>query len=302
LALVGEEAVVNRQKNNPLMKQEAKSEIDCIHLLQYIFNGALSFYQKIAPDGLKNTEYILFLHPSAEQQYEEYIRIRSNLNRLIKKAKKEEKKIEVSDFKQDDLADILEYEDFLYILGLSLWDVFSNNHEVLGEDNQIYDLGSFRGSARFIADFLNDHFPEKLTTKYDYLDFYMGTYAIEERGDLTPFYEYIFQKLKEYHCDWKYSFPQTYLIEPKEKFDNLNFISPPENYNPAQATHHQLGLTDEDNQIKKLKIKLESIFNEAYEEAKYQPLSPIVQAYRNVYGCLPEGHPQKEAQTKLSRQ
>jgi hypothetical protein len=276
------------------MKQEAKSKMDCIDLLKYIFNDASAFYQKIAPDGLKNTEYILFLHPSPEQQYEEYIRIRTNLDKLIKKEKKEDKKMEVSDFQQDDLAEISEHEDFLYILGLSLWDIFSNNHDVVGEDNQTYHLGSFRGSARFIADFLNDHLPEKLNTKYDYLDFYMGTYSIETRGDLSPFYEYIFQKLKEYNCDWIFSFPQTYLIEPKKIFDDPDEASHQEDYNAAQAARQQLGLTDEDKQIKKFKEMLESAYSEAYEEAKYKPVSPIVQAYRNVYGCLPEGHPQKE--------
>ena len=39
------------------------------------------------------------------------------------------------------------------LLGLCLWDVFSDNHQVIAADGRVVDLGSFRGSAGVIADF-----------------------------------------------------------------------------------------------------------------------------------------------------
>lgn len=270
-----------------------KTDEECIDILRFIFNDAEQFYKKIAPNGLKNTDLVLFLHPTAEQQYEEHIRLINNVNRLTKKSKqKEGEELKVSDFTQDDLTDISEDDEFLYILGLSTYDVFSNNHEVIGEDNRIYDFGSFRGSGGFIADFFNDNFPDN-SKKYDYMDFYMGTIWIRDRGTLTPFYEYIFQKLKELNCDWKYSFPRLHIINPKKIFDPLN-DGKVEDYSPEKALEKQIEQNEHDNQTKKFQEELDKIYYEEFEEAKYKPLSQIVQAYKTIYRQLPSGHPQKE--------
>ena len=269
-----------------------KTNNECIDILKFIFNNAEAFFNQIAPKGLKKSDLLFFLHPTPEQQYEEHIRIRENINRLTKKSKQEDRKAKISDFKQDDLSDISEYDEFLYVLGLSVYDIFSNNHEVIGNDNKIYDFGSLRGSGGFIADFFNDNCPDN-SKKYNYIDFYMGTIWIKERGDLTPIYEYIFRKLKDYRCDWKYSFPRMYLIGIQKSFDpsdedNLK------NYNPETAVQKELELTEKDKQTKKFQEELNKIYKEEYENAKYKPLCPMVQAYKNIYGQLPNGHPQKE--------
>jgi len=269
-----------------------KPDNECIDILRFILKDVVQFYNKIAPYGLKNTDLILFLHPTAEQQYEEHIRVRNNINRLTKKISQEDKEIKINDFKQDDLTKISEYNEFLYILGLSIYDIFSNNHEVIGNDNKIYDFGSLRGSGGFIADFFNDNFPDN-SLNYDYMDFYMGTIWINGRGNLIPFYEYIFQKLKDFHCESKYSFPRMNLIDPKKILETLvdNKI---EDYKPEKALQKHLELTEKDKQIKKFQDELDKIYYEEYEEAKYKPLSQLVQAYKNIYGQLPNGHPQKE--------
>jgi hypothetical protein len=212
------------------------------------------------------------------------IRMRDNINRLSKKSKQEDEKINISDFKQDDLTDISRYNEFLYILGLAIYDIFSNNHEVIGYDNKIYDFGSFRGSGQFIADFFKDNFPDN-SEKYDYMDFYMGTIWIKERGTLTSFYEYIFEKLKDLNCDWKYSFPRMHLIDLNKRFETSSDYKS-EDYKPDKALQKQLELTESDKQTKKFQEELDKIYNDEYEEAKYKPLSEVVQAYKismNIY-------------------
>lgn len=269
-----------------------KTDDECIEILRFIFKDAEQFYNKIAQNGLKNTDLVLFLRPTAEQQNEEHITLINNINRLTKKSKQKDEEVKISDFTQDDLTDISEYDEFFYILGLSTYDVFSNNHEVIGEDDRIYDLGSFRGSGGFIADYFNGSFPDN-SKKYDYIDFYMGTIWIKGRGTLTPFYEYIFQKLKEFNCDWKYSFPRLHLIDPKKIFDTSNDVKM-EDYAPEKALEKQLEQDEIDNRTKKFQEELKKIYHEEFEEAKYKPLSQIVQAYKTIYGQLPNGHPQKE--------
>ena len=268
-----------------------KQDDECIDILRFIFKDVERLYTNMAPNGLKNSDLVLFLHPSPEQQYKEHIRMRENINRLKKKINHEVEEKNISDFKQDDVRDIYEYDEFLYILGLSIYDIFSNNHEVIGDDNRIYDLGSFRGSGQLIADFLNSSFPNN-SRKYDYMDFYMGSIWIKGRGNLIPFYAYIFRKLKELNCDWKYSFPRMYAIDLKKIFETSD-DDKLEDYKPEEAIMKQFEITESDGQTKKFQEDLEKIYNEEYEEAKYKPLNQTVQAYKNIYGQLPIGHPQK---------
>ncbi len=118
-------------------------------------------------------------------------------------------------------------------MGLATYDIFSNNHKVIGSDGKIYDFGSFRGSGRFIADYFNETFDD-LSQEYNYMDFYMGTIGIQSRANLMPFYEFIFSKLKELNCDWNYFFPRLFLIDPKKAFESA-VDNNPENYDPEQA-------------------------------------------------------------------
>jgi hypothetical protein len=270
-----------------------KSDAECIDVLKFIFDGATDFYKEIAPNGWGHSEFVYFFHPTPQRKYEEYIRMRDNLNSLTKKKNVEEREIDPSEFKQDDLTGIAEWDEFQYLLGLCTYDIFSNNHEVIGADNKVFDIGSMRGAGRFIADFLNGQVQGTNSKEYDYIDFYMGTVWVSERGNLLPFYEYVFRKLKEYSCDWKYSFPRLFLVDPSEMVgskDNQNM----EDYKPEQAVQKELESSERQKETKKMRDELDKAYREEYDEAKYKPLEQLVQGYKNVYGVLPNGHPQKE--------
>lgn len=135
------------------------------------------------------------------------------------------------------------------LVGLCLWDVFSDNHEVMSDDGRWLHLGSARGSGGFLAEILNAQggpppppkpqlppdleamlFPKSDDPKvqamladmrkemigdggYTYLDFYMGTTSVSGRADLTPVYELIFRRLKTRGHDWKYHFPRLGLVD-----------------------------------------------------------------------------------------
>src|SRR6266498_4188108 len=76
------------------------------------------------------------------------------------------------------------------------WDIFSDEHDVVALDGRIVHLGSWRGAGGFIADQLNRR-RKAGEYCYDYLGFYMGTFTIAQRADLTPVYEMVFRRLKE---------------------------------------------------------------------------------------------------------
>src|ERR687887_429361 len=70
------------------------------------------------------------------------------------------------------------------LVGLVLWDVFSDNHTVFDADGA-FDLGSFRTAAGFLAEEINVRY-RPVGGPRDYLDFYMGTMGIGRRADLGP--------------------------------------------------------------------------------------------------------------------
>jgi hypothetical protein len=76
------------------------------------------------------------------------------------------------------------------------------------------------------------------------------------------------------------------MIESSEHVD-------PSEYKPELTVIKEFKLSDEDQQAKNLREEFDQSFEEEYEEAKYKPLNTIVKAYKNVYGVLPIGHPQK---------
>src|SRR5581483_9378380 len=41
------------------------------------------------------------------------------------------------------------------LVGRCLWDIFSNQHEVIAPDGRLIELGSFRAAGGFLADYLN---------------------------------------------------------------------------------------------------------------------------------------------------
>lgn len=134
-----------------------KSDKECDEILNFIFNDSRKLYTKLAPKGMVNSEYILFLYPSSKQQYEEHIRMSNKIKKLSKKTDSENENLNVEDFEQDSLSNVTEYQEFLYILGLSVNDIFSNNHEVIDKDNRIFDFGSFRGSGGKRISFFKDY-------------------------------------------------------------------------------------------------------------------------------------------------
>ena len=56
------------------------------------------------------------------------------------------------------------------LVGMCLWDTFSNEHDIVGLDGRLIDIGSWRGAGGFIAEQLNCQTAE---AKYDYMDFKM---------------------------------------------------------------------------------------------------------------------------------
>ncbi len=209
----------------------------------------------IAPEGWAASPLLALFHPSPEQRYQEALRMHRNVSALRKKddtspPSPEPTFEEIAAEGDDD--PIAQDEEVSRLVGLALWDIFSDSHDVIDEDGREVSLGSFRSSGGFIADRLNEQvkaglvqgpaidaatraaevqeqmkkympegssdllfqfMKEQQTGPYDYLDFYMGSAMISSRADMTPVYRMIFTRLKALDLDWKYSFPRLHVVD-----------------------------------------------------------------------------------------
>lgn len=190
--------------------QERLTERECVALFERVFPSGLGgedVLDEIAPTGWERSPLLAVFHPSVEQIYRETVRVRQNIRRLTGRmpARAADPDPTLAEIAASHVERPIERDvEIRELVGRCLWDIFSDNHDVIGPDGRLADIGSFRGAGAFIAELVNRELPD---ARYDYLDFYMGTICVSDRADLTPVYAMIFRRLAEHGYDWKYAFP-----------------------------------------------------------------------------------------------
>jgi hypothetical protein len=249
--------------------------------------------QELAPEGWANSPLVAVFHPSLEQIYEETLRIHRNLADLRKPDDPRPLPLEptlaevAKDWRERPIEVAREMRE---LVGQCLWDVFSDNHEVVAVDGRVLDLGSFRAAGGFLADLLNR---QTSTECYDYLDFYLGTIRIAQRADLGPVYRMIFRRLRGGQLDWVYHFPRIYAIDLTPLKDALDRKDEPDwlNYSPSEALEKEEEQKEREQKLGELRESLDEGYHEAVEQALKGPPPTIVRAYHAIYGDYPRGWP-----------
>ena len=189
------------------------TEEQCRELFQRLFPNGLDdpfLAKKLAPEGWEQSPLVLVYHPTAEQVYEETLRFRDNLRRLRGKTvpPEEEPQITLDALRREMPVDAPKpAEECADLLGCCLWDVFADNHDVCTAEGTLVDLGSFRAAAGFIADFRHrrSRSEARLNERREYIEFYLGTWMVRRRADLTLVHELIFRRVQQLGLDWRMS-------------------------------------------------------------------------------------------------
>lgn len=112
---------------------------------------------EIAPEGWERSPLLACFHPSVEQVFEEQLTIHRNLEALRRvrdggnpPAESEQEPTLDNVRREYEPAPVCEQEEVTELVGLCLWDVFSDNHDVMTADGRIADIGSFRGAGAFL--------------------------------------------------------------------------------------------------------------------------------------------------------
>jgi len=171
-----------------------KQELECTELLHHIFADIHSLYPLLIT---KDTDM------------NDYVAVNTNLQygKIDENKPGNESSIDI-EFERENHRSVapphVSCYQLLDIIGNALYNIFSKNNEVLAADGSVYDIGSWRGSAGFIADYLNEYYPCP-DMKFDYTHFYWGTPQDENNKSVMYLaYKYIFTKLKEKDCNWRY--------------------------------------------------------------------------------------------------
>ena len=240
---------------------------ELIELFAKLFKGGFAaegVRREIAPEGWAASPLVALFHPSAEQRYREAVQMHRNLVSLARKddAQPYPPEPTFDEIGTEDTGSPIEAdEEISRVVGMCLWDIFSDGHDVVDADGREVSLGSFRASGEFLSNRLNEQvlaglvkgpavdarqraaevaeqmrkfmpgagsdlmlqfMQDQQTGPYDYMDFYLGTGTIAGRADLSSVYRMIFTRLKALDLNWKYTFPKLHLVDMRPMRDVLD--------------------------------------------------------------------------------
>lgn len=249
--------------------------------------------QELAPEGWENSPLVAVFHPSLEQCHAEAVRMRGNIQALrrpddMRPVPPPPTLVEIAREYRDSPVEV--EPEVRELVGRCLWDIFSDNHEVMDGEGRVLDLGSFRASGGFLADQLNREVGREA---YDYLNFYMGTVWVGGRADLSPVYQMIFRRLRNGGLDWAYHFPRLYAVDLRGLKEALEDTGQPEwmDYSPSEAFAKEVEEKEREEALAEFRESLDEGHRQAIEEALHAPPPKTVCAYQAIHGELPRGWP-----------
>jgi len=266
-------------------------------LFPHGFAGA-DVLEEIAPEGWEKSPLLACFHPSVETVFEERVQMHRNIEELIgirrerepdnlELARKPEPTLEeVRADWQDEPVNVR--EEVTELVALCLWDVFSNNHDVIAADGRMADIGSFRGAARFLVEYLTRSNDDLWSM--DYCRFYMGTIWISDRADSTPVYTMIFHRLKTLVADWEFHFPQLGIVDLSPLRETLE-KQKLEEYSPSEAFGKEQEERERQAELERFRAELAEGSAQARRDAMDHLPPATVRAYQTVYGRDPKGWP-----------
>jgi hypothetical protein len=259
--------------------------------------GGDDVLHELAPAGWEQSPLLACFHPSVEQRHEEAVQFHRNLETLRDVRRRPDGAAQVvhppspeptlEEVRREYRPTPIEpHEEVTELVGLCLWDVFSDNHDVIAADGRLADIGSFRVAGAFLDEYLTrsqDNWREG-----DYLRFYLGTIWISRRADLTPVYALIFRRLRSLGADWVYHFPQLYLAELVPNDPGTEHVT---TYSVSESAAAELKAQKRRAETAHFRAEIEEMNARAREEAMDRPPPATVRAYRQVYGRDPRGWP-----------
>jgi hypothetical protein len=282
-------------------KNDRLSDSELVALFERLFPQGFTgpdVLADIAPEGWERSPLLACFHPSIARIFEEQLQIHQNIEGLGEMLRRHGKASPTADKPQPEPtlesgrrehqpSPVRQDEEVTELVGQCLWDVFSDNHDVIMADGRTADIGSFRGASAFLDDYLT-RAESGHSGRGDYMRFYLGSICTSGRADLMPVYSMIFRRLYDIGADWIYHFPEIHLVDLTAfKAKDESTIG----YSPARGAAAELKASKDRQEVERLRNKLADGNARAREEAMDRPPPATVRAYRSVYAQDPRGWP-----------
>lgn len=266
-----------------------------LELLNWLFPAGLkdpALLVELCPEGWDASPLRLAYHPTPEQRYKEHLQWFDNpIFRFSKRDKPPESKPPptfdefIASEKNTTRHTASNEEGWQELLGACLWDVLSDNHELITQEGDSIDFGSFRAVSALIDEFLENHSLDDGWTRGDPMRFYMGSTIISQRTDLRPVYRLIFSRLRQIGYEWQYSFPRIHMVR-------FSDTSPDHSqYDPSSAIAQEAERKKEQEKLGQLEKEMAKDLSKAKQHALDTAPPATVQAYQEVFGKDPHGWP-----------
>ncbi len=269
-----------------------------LDFLSRLFPGGLrdpGLLAELCPEGWQASPLRLAFHPTDEQRYEEHLRwLKSPIHEISRRREglpdpEEEPVPTFEEFlaseKPGPVFNSTDGQEFTELLGDCLWDILSNNHDLIDRNGDAVHFGSFRMVSGLIDDFLEDRAVDGNWRDGDHMRFYMGTSLIGHRTDLRPVYRLIFRRIRQLGYEWKYAFPRIHVVRFRKEPTN------PADYDPSEAFAEEEKRRREDEEDRKQREAMARDLAEAKRRALDRAPPAVVLAYQEVYGTDPHGWP-----------
>ena len=292
-------------------------EYEMLTFFTRLFPGGLrqpALLAELFPEGWERSPLFACMHPSAERRYEEHCELRQTMKSLDDdlraRAPAEHRASEPPDDPELSFNEYLtQYPEEATpptaeamvsepaeLLGLCLWDVLGDNHQVITEDGESAAMETLEELAGVIAEFhaRAADAPEWRAPDEDMWErhdvdpmwFEAGTLWVAGRADLVPVYRVIFRRLRAVGADWEYGFPRLHLYEPSPA-DDASFSS----YDPFTALQQETERKARAAETRRMRRRLDRVALTAKRVARGRQPPAMVLAYQEVYGRFPIGWP-----------
>jgi hypothetical protein len=250
----------------------------------------------IAPDGWERSPLLACFHPSLEQVFQERVRVHRSIESLRARWCRNEASRPDEAPSPEPMFECVRREyrpqpvrpdDELHeLMGLCLWDVFSDGHIVMAADSRAVDIGSYDAASIFLDEYVGGE--TRPARCGDFPRFYLGTNSISKRADLTRVHRIIFRRLRSLGADWFYRLraygPADFGSWRKTRESGGSHSRP-------KAVPEHVRKRERKKMVEWFRAEFGADMARAAQEVVNRPPPVTVRAYRQVYRRNPEGWP-----------
>ena len=152
-AAAGAEIGGTKDREMDALDRERLSDRESTSLFARLFPCGLAsgdVLTELAPGGWERSPLITVFHPSVDQVYREAVRMHRSIERLVgaRRATSPRPEPTLEEIRHEWREKPIEVErEVRELVGRCLWDVFSDNHDVVAPDGRLVDIGSLRAAG-----------------------------------------------------------------------------------------------------------------------------------------------------------